>query len=82
MRSYLNRWTLAVAWVVAMLVVWTLFVPSGLSVTTFVLCGIAGLLALFAGGALMRGGTPPHSMNQIISELEEGPRPAAGKLKT
>ena len=81
MNGYVNRWTLALAWILSMAVVWTLFVPRGLAATTFVLFGIAGLLLVFVGGALVRDSQAPRSVNQILSELEAGPKPAGPTLK-
>ena len=73
MPSYVNRWTLTSAWIVSMSVVWALFVPTGLSVGAFVLFGIAGLLVLLGGGAVVRDSEPPRSVTQILCELEAVP---------
>jgi hypothetical protein len=74
MPSHVNRWTLALTWTVLMSAVWTLFVPRGLSVATFVMFGTVGLLVLFAGGALLSDSQPPRSVNRILAEIEAGPR--------
>jgi hypothetical protein len=41
-------WSASCAWLVLMSIVWTLFVPRGLSVGTFTLFTLAGPLALLA----------------------------------
>jgi multisubunit Na+/H+ antiporter MnhB subunit len=72
MTTYLNRSTATLAWIVSMSIAWALFVPRGVSVTTFILLGIAGLLVLWVGGALLNDSQPPRSVGQILSELEAG----------
>jgi hypothetical protein len=72
MTTYVNRWTMALAWTVSMSIVWTLFVPRGISVATFVLLGCAGLLVSFIGGTLVHNSEPPRSVAQILSDVEAG----------
>lgn len=76
MNAYLSRWTFALAWAALMLIVWALFVPRGVSVTTFFLLGATGLAVLFVGPALISNSQPPRSVNQILVELEAPPATA------
>jgi hypothetical protein len=41
-----NRWKAALAWIASMSVVWTLFVPRGVSLPELVAVGVAGLVVL------------------------------------
>jgi hypothetical protein len=66
----LNRWTAALGWVVLMLIVWTLWVPRPVSVTTFTLLGLTGLLVLIAGTALRSSSRPAPSMGRILGDSE------------
>ena len=77
MSTYLNRWTGALGWAATMTIVWTLFVPRGLSVTTFVLLGATGLLVLVLGAMLWASSRPPRSVGQILLDLESGSATAA-----
>ncbi len=70
MTTYLNRWTIMLGWMVLLSIVWTLFVPGSISVTTFVLFGMIGLIAAFFGSALVRDSQPPRSVNAILGDLE------------
>ena len=76
MTTYLNRWTLALGWLVAMAVLWALFVPRGLSVTTFTLLTATGLVVSFVGFVLLSDSQPPRSVNQILGDLEAEPKAA------
>ena len=81
MRNYVNRWTLSAAWALSMLVVWALFVPAGVSLTTVEVLGAAGLCAVIFGGAMVRDSEAPRSVVDILSELETG-RPRSAGRKT
>lgn len=70
MNTYLNRWTAALGWAVVMLIVWALFVPHGVSVTTFVLIGMTGLLLSVFGSGLLKDSQPPRSVTNILVDLE------------
>jgi hypothetical protein len=41
-----NRWKAALAWIASMSVVWTLFVPRGVSLLELVSVGLLGLVVL------------------------------------
>jgi len=71
--TYMNRWTVALSWTVGMLIVWSLFVPRTVSVTTFTLLGATGLVVLLLGATLLRDTQPPQSVHAILSELEGRP---------
>lgn len=64
MTGYKNRWSAVALWAVLMLIVWALFVPRGLSVGTFTLLSVGGLLTLMAGSALWRAQRPAPSIRQ------------------
>lgn len=66
--TVINRWFFA--WVVAMLIVWALFVPGRLSVGTFTLLAGAGALALLAGSALWRAQRPSPSIRQLRAQAD------------
>jgi hypothetical protein len=66
----MSRWTTALGWGVLMLIVWTLFVPGRLSVTTFVLLGLTGFLVSIAGTALWISGRPSPSIGQMLGDTE------------
>jgi hypothetical protein len=66
----LNRWTAALGWAVLMLIVWTLWVPRPVSVTTFILLGLTGFVVLVAGTALWANSRPSPSMGQILGDAE------------
>jgi len=70
MNGYINRWTVALGWMILMAVVGALFVPAGLSVTSFVLLGLIGLTVAFFGSALIRDSQPPRSVGAILDDLE------------
>jgi hypothetical protein len=77
MSTYLNRRTCALGWGVTMCIVWALFVPRGLSVTTFSLLGVTGLLVSLFGSMLWASSRPPHSVGQILSDLQSDGATAA-----
>jgi len=70
MIRYANRWTALSGWTVLMVIVWTLFVPRGLSVSTFTLLSVTTLLALVSGSALWRAQQPSPSIRQIRATLD------------
>ncbi len=65
-----------------MAIVWTLFVPRGLSVTTFNLLGVTGLAISLFGSTLLSSSQPPRSINQILLELEAEPTNAHSRSGT
>ena len=77
MSKYLNRGTCALTWGATMSIVGALFVPRGLSVTTFVLLGVTGLLVSLFGPTLWASSRPPRSVGQILSELDSDGATAA-----
>jgi len=79
MIRYVNHWTALFGWTALMAIVWTLFVPRGLSATTFTLLGVTTLLLLISGSALWRAQQPSPSVRQIRATLDsdESARTAA-----
>jgi len=71
--GYMNRWTVSLVWIIGMLIVWALFVPRTVSVTTFVLLVAAGLIVSAFGAMVLNNSRPPRSMVAIIGELEAPP---------
>ena len=61
MTRYANRWTALLAWAAFTGIVWTIFVPRGLSVGTFTLLVLTGPLALLAGTAVWGARRPVPS---------------------
>ena len=78
MNGYINRWTVAMGWIITLAIVAVFFVPSRLSVTTFVLFGLVGLFVAFFGSTLLHGGQAPQSVGAILDELEHGEERRAG----
>ena len=72
MTNYVNRWTALFGWGALMAIVWALAVPKGLSVGTFTLLSLTGLLLLFAGTALWRSQQPSPSLRQAQATLDLG----------
>ena len=64
MTRYANRWTALLAWAALMGIVWSIFVPRGLSVGTFTLLTLTGPLALLTGTALWGAHRPVPSVGQ------------------
>ena len=56
-----------------MLIVWSLFVPRTVSVTTFSLLVATGLIVSFFGAMFLEDRQPPRSVGAIIGELEAQP---------
>jgi hypothetical protein len=52
MTRYANRWTALLAWVALMGIVWAIFVPRGLSVSTFTMVVLTGPLAMLTLSAV------------------------------
>jgi hypothetical protein len=79
MFRYANRWTALFGWTALMAIVWTLFVPRGLSATTFTLLSVTTLLVMISGSALWRSQQPSPSVRQIRATLDsdESARTAA-----
>ncbi len=69
-RQALSRWTTVLGWAALMGIVWTLFVPGRVSVTTFVLLGLTGLVILIGGSALWVSSRPSPSMGEILGDAE------------
>jgi hypothetical protein len=70
---YLNRWTVSLVWIIGMVIVWALFVPRTVSVTTLVLLVAVGLIVSVFGAMFVSNSQPPRSMAAIIGELEAQP---------
>jgi phosphoglycerol transferase MdoB-like AlkP superfamily enzyme len=70
MTRYIYRWTALLGWTALMAIVWALFVPRGLSATTFTLLSLTGPLVLVAGSALWRAQRPALSVRQIRAALD------------
>jgi len=70
MFRYANRWTALFGWTALMAIVWTLFVPRGLSATTFTLLSVTTLLVMISGSALWRAQQPSPSVRQIRATLD------------
>lgn len=79
MRTYMNRWTVSLGWTVGMLIVWSLFVPRTVSVTTFFLLGAVGLIVTIFGAGFLKDSQPPQSINAIVADLEAQPAPALAR---
>ena len=73
MGMSMNRWITSAIWVGLMLIVWSLFVPRPVSVTTFFLFGATGLIVTVFGAMFLNDSQPPRSVNAILSELEARP---------
>jgi hypothetical protein len=70
MTGYINRWTIAGAWAVLMGIVWALFVPRGVSITTFTLLGLTGAVFVVVASALWSAHEPTPSLGQTCVTLE------------
>ena len=77
MTTYVNRWTAVLGWTVLMSIVWTLFVPKGLSAGTFTLLTLTGPLLLVSIWALWKAQRPSPSIRQMRA-LESDGRTDAG----
>ena len=73
--TLMTRWTAAFGWAASMLVVWTLFVPGGLSAVSFALLCAAGPLVFVAGALFWRAQQPSPSIRQIRATLDAKARP-------
>lgn len=70
MTTYTNRWTVSLAWLVGMLIVWSFVVSQSVStITLFILAAIGLVISLF-GAELLSDAQPPRSMSAIIGDLE------------
>ena len=67
MTRYANRWTALCAWIVLMGIMWAVFVPSRLSVSTFVLLGP---LLLVVGSMVWGVHRPLPSAGQICLGMD------------
>jgi peptidoglycan/LPS O-acetylase OafA/YrhL len=70
MTRYINRWTTLCAWAVLMGIVWALFVPRGVSITSFTLLGLTGAVFMVAASALWSAHQPTPSLRQTRVALE------------
>jgi len=68
-----NRWKAALAWIASMSVVWTLFVPRGVSLMEFLAVGVVGFLVLGVS-ALWAKDPLPRSIREILQDTEDQPR--------
>jgi hypothetical protein len=75
MARYINAWTTLAAWAALMGIVWTLFVPKGLSVGTFTLLGLTAPVLLAAGSALWKAQRPSPSIRQMRATIDAEERP-------
>ena len=66
------RWFAVLGWAVLMLIVWSLFVPKGLSVGTFTLLAFTGAVVAMACVVLWRAQRPEPSIRQIRAALDDG----------
>jgi hypothetical protein len=74
-QDRLTVWITALGWCTLMLIVWSLFRPRSVSVTTFSLLAATGLL-LAVGGALLRNGSR-HAYSTDQAHLDsKSPSPA------
>jgi Co/Zn/Cd efflux system component len=74
MSRYLSRWTVSAGWIVAMLAIWAMFVPTSISPVTALLIGLAGLLVTFFGITVLQDGESPRSVSAILTDLEAEPK--------
>jgi hypothetical protein len=65
----LTIWIMALGWCTLMLIVWTLFRPRAVSVTTFVLLASTGLLLAVYGAVLRNGSRHAYSADQARFDL-------------
>jgi len=72
MEHMSNRWKAALAWIASMSVVWTLFVPRGVSLLGLVSVGVVGLVALVIS-ALWAGVQPARSISQLLQATDAEP---------
>jgi hypothetical protein len=79
MTRYLNRWTALCAWVVLMGVVWVLFVPGAVSVTSFAVLVVTGPLLVFVLSMLWRSQQPAPSVGQQRVQADEAEAAARAK---
>jgi len=79
MKTYVNRWTVAVGWVILMGLVGAGFVPTPLSGTMFVLVAAAGLFVSLFGSALLGDSRAPRSVNAILADLEAEGKAASSR---
>ncbi len=76
MTGYLNRWTALGGWVVVMVVAWMLYVPTGISVSSFAVMAVTGPLVVLMLSALWRSQQPVPSVGQRRAEEDEAERTA------
>jgi hypothetical protein len=80
MKEYMsNRWKAALAWIASMSVVWTLFVPRGVSLLEVVSVGVVGLVVLVMS-ALWAGDQPARSIRQILQDGELRAVPVTARI--
>ncbi len=77
MTRYINRWTVVLGWTALMTVVWTVFVPGGMSVGSFIFLCLTGPVLLVAGSALWTAQRPSPSIRQVRATLESEERARA-----
>jgi hypothetical protein len=65
---YVNRWTALYAWATLMGIVWTVFVPRGVSVGSFILLSLTGPLLVVAASMLWSAHLPTPSLGQMRGE--------------
>ena len=72
-------WTASCAWVVLMGIVWSLFVPKGLTVETFSLLVVSGPVLLAAASALWKTHSPEPSVRQARATADAKASGRVGK---
>jgi hypothetical protein len=77
MTRYVNRWTAMFGWVALMAIVWTLFVPKGLSAGSFTLLLLTGPVLLISASVLWGAHRPSPSVREMRATLELSERPKA-----
>jgi hypothetical protein len=80
MNVNMSRWKISLGWAVLMMIVWTVFVPTSISVLAFVLLGLTGLVVSSFGSTFLADSESPRSIDAILNQLEAEPK--TGALKT
>jgi hypothetical protein len=70
MTRYVNRWTALYAWAALMGIVWAVFVPRGVTVSSFILLSLTGPLVVVAASMLWSAHPPTPSLGQMRVESD------------
>lgn len=65
MTRYVTRWMALYAWAALMGVVWAVFVPRGVSVSSFILLSLTGPLLVVAASMLWSAHLPTPSLGPM-----------------